>query len=167
MNISLNYWFHLIEITPSPYILLCGHHINRRNPKYKIYRSWYNQQKLYCFSCLKEATHFKIKKCKENELIDKKSGQQKYFVALYADDDTMFTLDHWFPKWFLKRYNYIQSNKNLVPMCISCNEEKANTIPTFGRYNKSVYVPILRQHYNNMPFIHKLMVKGKTNGQTI
>ncbi len=156
--IKLEDAFKLIK-TDSTYIFIDGYPVDMRNSKYNIYRSWWGYNKLHCFSCLKEATHFKVKKCKGDGSLHEKSGKRKHFLALYADDDTLFTLDHWFPKWFLKKYNYIKNKSNLVPMCNSCNNKKANTVPILGRYNKSVYVPILRQKYDNMPYMHISMIR--------
>lgn len=151
---QLNYIFDSIDLRHSShYIFINGHPVDMRNPKYNIFKYWYDQNKLFCFSCLKKITHFKLTPCKSDGSIHKKTGKRKHFLSFYADDGTLFTIDHWYPKSMLKKYYYQNSNNNKVPMCKECNREKDQTIPKFGRYGKTLYVPILKHKYTNIPFI--------------
>ena len=141
----LSYIFNAVLNTHKKYVFIGGHPVDTRSPKYRRFKQWFDVDKLYCFSCHKKATHFKQIRCKGAGSIYKPSGQPKYTLKLYSDDDIFFTFDHWYPRWFLKYYNLKNTITNQVPMCLPCNKEKYGVIPFVGRYNKTFYIPQLEE----------------------
>lgn len=97
------------------YIFIDGHPVDISRPKYKLYKEWNDINLLFCFSCLKSATHFQLVKTKGEGSIYK-DGSLKYTLKLKGDNEISFTLDHWYPKTFLKNNN-LQAFSNKVPMC--------------------------------------------------
>lgn len=76
------------------------------------YMTFY-QKGTKCACCGKEGTHFK--------LIGE--GKRKHF-NLYAEDGTLFTKDHIFPK----SRGGVDSVSNLQTMCVNCNQSKGNRL---------------------------------------
>lgn len=144
-QIQLSYAFNAVINTHKKYVFIGGHPVDTRSPKYKRFKQWFDEDKLYCFACHKKATHFKLVKCKGDGNIHKPSGQIKQTLKLYSDDDTVFTFDHWYPRWFLKYHNLKNTINNQVPMCKTCNREKWGVLPFAGRYNKTFYIPRLEE----------------------
>ena len=138
--------FDIIINSSDQYIFINGHPIDRRSKKYKLYYYWFDLNKLHCFSCLKEATHFKLLKTRGDGSIYKKTNKRKYTLKLYSNDNTVFTFDHWYPRWFLKDNNLTNHRSNQVPMCYECNQEKWGKLPFAGRYNKMFYIPFLGEN---------------------
>lgn len=136
--------FDMLENNNESYIFIKGHPVDTRRSKYENYKFWFELDKLHCFSCLKRATHFKLVKCKGARNIHKQTGKHKYTLKLYSYDDTIFTFDHWFPRWFLKKYKVQNIMENNVPMCRKCNEKKDTTIPFLGLYKETFYLPALQ-----------------------
>ena len=74
------------------------------------YMTFY-QKGTKCVCCGKEGTHFKLTG----------EGNRKHF-NLYADDDTLFTKDHIYPK----SLGGVDCVNNLQTMCVDCNKKKGN-----------------------------------------
>lgn len=144
-NFQLQYIFDKVTLTDKNYVFIDGHPVDTRSPKYNRFKYWFEFDQLYCFSCLKEATHFKLVKCKGDGSIHKPTGQIKHTLKLYSVYDTVFTFDHWYPRWFLKYNNLKNTITNQVPMCKQCNREKWGVLPFAGRFNKTFYVPALEE----------------------
>jgi len=154
--IQLEQAFKLLN-NDEDYIFIDGHLIDTRRPKYQNYKQWYKYNKLHCFSCLKKATHFKLLKTKGDGSIYKKTGEIKYTLNLYSDDNTLFTFDHWYPMWFLKQHNLKNTMNNKVPMCQNCNTEKAGKLPLAGLFNKTFYLPKLEK-------MSRIIITGDVHG---
>src|SRR4030043_1719342 len=87
------------------YIFIDSHPVDTRNSKYNILKTWYNRHQLYCFACDKKASHFELKQCKGHGNIHKETKKIKYYLNLCLDDGAVISLDHWYPKAFIKKYD--------------------------------------------------------------
>lgn len=76
------------------------------------YMTFY-QKGTKCVCCGKEGTHFKLTG----------EGERKHF-NLYAEDGTLFTKDHIFPK----SRGGVDCVSNLQTMCVDCNKAKGNRL---------------------------------------
>lgn len=110
--------------------------------KYFIHKYWYERSKLYCFSCLKPATHYILKRTKGEGSIYKPDGRIKYTFMLHCEDESLITIDHWYSKQFLRKNHLpIKTIDNTVPMCKECNKHKNTKTPIVGLYGKTFHIP--------------------------
>jgi hypothetical protein len=147
MKYIIPYALKLVTELPSSmdrYTFVDGNPVDIRNRKYGIFKMWHRKNMLYCFSCHTPASHFRLVKCEREGCFHPRTGRRKHVFHLYTNDETKFTLDHWYPRWFLKQNDFLDSKTNMVPMCQKCNNDKADSLPIAGRYNKTFYVPYLK-----------------------
>ena len=140
MNYQIPEVFEIIK-EAKHYAYVGGQPIDILRPKYKIWAYWFVCGKLYCFSCGTKADHFKFLPTKGDGSIHIESNLRKYTFGLYSKDHKRFTIDHWYPKWFLKLHRLKESQDNFVPMCTDCNNEKAGSLPLIGRWGNTFYIP--------------------------
>jgi hypothetical protein len=119
--------------TDEKYIFVDGHPVDTKRNKYRIWRQWFNSGKLKCVCCGTETASIKLVKCRgglKGGAVHE-SGKIKHTFILYAKNSWPMTLDHWIPKWFLKKKTSLDWKipGNLVLMCRKCNEVKADMVP--------------------------------------
>lgn len=114
-----------------------GNPVWTRKQQYKVFRKFFykkNKRELKCVICGTEADHFKMLECKgDGSLLD---GERKHTFKLYDKNHNLFTIDHWIPKWLMKKLG-ISLNNNLVPMCTKCNALKGHMLPEYYRGQKT------------------------------
>lgn len=142
-NIDLTFKIitNALENKKGKYGFIYGHPVDLSRPKYKIYRHWFEKDRLFCFACGVEPNHFKLIQCKSAGKTHKPSGRIKHTYQLYSKNGVLFTLDHWYPKWFLKRFGMQNSMDNMVPMCEPCNKKKKMQLPLLGLFGNTFHIP--------------------------
>lgn len=91
---------------------------------YKVYQTSMRYKNFFmhgykCINCGKEGTHFYLD-------VDPNQNNTRAHFNLYADDGTLMTKDHIFPKSLGGSNHDIN---NFQTMCTICNSQKGNTIP--------------------------------------
>ena len=102
--------------SPSRKILALGFLLNTNSLRLQVFKEQLLvENKIFCVSCFKEATHFKL---------ESHSQYTTPHFNLYSDDNTLFTKDHILPK----SRGGLDPLSNLQVMCVVCNNKKGNHI---------------------------------------
>jgi hypothetical protein len=130
------------------YMFFEGHPVDTHMHKYKIWYLWAKNDQLRCFGCNLKADHLQLVKTKGDGSLHE-SGLRKYTFKMFSADGLEFTIDHWYPKWYLKQSNLMNTHSNLVPMCKPCNTNKADAVPSAnGVWHGRKYKPQLIKFAN-------------------
>lgn len=134
----------MILYSYSNYIFILGHPVDTTVRKYAKYFEFFDKGEDQCFICGKKIDHFKLIKTNGAGSIHKPTGLIKYTLKPYTEDNIPITIDHWYPKSFLKHYKLKTNFDNHIVMCRDCNKEKENIIPLAGWYKSKFRIPELR-----------------------